>query len=393
MSIGSADLTSLRSIKEVTWGVTPGSGNLTQIRFTGESLDANTETVVSKEIRPDRMTADLVPVGQSAGGSFDFEMSYEAFNEFIEGALFSTFSVPLAVVAVAGDISSDASGFASTESTKYDNIAVGQWFEVRGFATNLGENNGYYQCITNDLAGNLTTSPVPPSVETPSGTDAEMHGSMIRNGIVQQSWSVEKRMEGLTATTFQMFTGSMVAGFSQNYAVGEILTGAIELLSKNSDMDETGFGGLTDTAASTNDIYNAVGDVQDIRIDGVASTQEYQTLTIEVGNNLRGQKAIGTLGNIGVGVGKLDITGNISVFFESKSEMDKFSGNVPFSLSFRLLDANGNAMIYTFGKVKYENLSVTAGGENTDLVAEGSWRALLDTTSSSMIQIDIFPAA
>jgi len=49
-------------------------------------------------------------------------------------------------------------------------------------------------------------------------------------------------------------------------------------------------------------------------------------------------------------------------------------------------------MIYTFGKVKYESLSVTAGGENTDLVAEGSWRALLDPTFGAMIQIDTFPA-
>ena len=390
---GSSDLTSLRSIKEVTWGVTPGSGNLTQIRYTGESLDANTETVVSKEIRADRATTDLVPVGQSAGGSFDFEMSYGAFEEFIAAAMFSTWSTPLAITAVAADMSSDASGFTSTLATKFDNIVVGQWIEVRGFATNTGENNGYYKVLTNDLAGNLTTSPIPPSVETPAGTDAEMHGSMIRNGTTSQSFSIEKRMEGLTATTYQIFTGAMVAGFTQNYAVGEILTGALEILSKDGIMDEIGVTGTTDTAASSNDILNAVSNMSDIRINNVASTDEYLTMTMEIGNNLRGQKAIGTLGNVGVGVGKLDVTGNISVYFESKAEMDKFNNNTAFSLSFRLSDAAGNAMVYTFGKVKYENLSVTAGGENTDLVAEGTWRALLDPTFGAMIQIDTFPAA
>ncbi len=392
MTIGAADLTSLRFIKEVTWGTTPGAGNLTQIRYTGESLDANLETVVSKEIRPDRMTADLVPVGQSAGGSFDMEMSFGAFDDFMEGAMFSTFGAALAIVGVAGDIDSDASGFASGTASKFDTIVVGQWFEVRGFAANSGENNGYYKCLTN-TGTSMTTSPVPPSAETPAGTDAEMHGQMLRNGIVQQSYSIEKRFEGLDATTFQLFKGSMIAGFTQNYAVGEILTGSVEVLSKEGTMDEIGLTGLTDTAAATGDILNAVNDMQDVRVDNAASASSYLTLTLEIGNNLRGQKAIGTLGNVGVGVGKLDVTGNISVYFEDTSEMDKFNGNTAFSLSFRLQDAAGNAYIYTFPKVKYENLSVTAGGENSDLVAEGSWRALLDSTLSCMVQIDKFSAA
>ena len=45
MTIGAADLTGLRAVKEVTWGVTPSAAEpLTQIRFTGESLSANLET-------------------------------------------------------------------------------------------------------------------------------------------------------------------------------------------------------------------------------------------------------------------------------------------------------------------------------------------------------------
>ena len=393
MTIGAADLTGLRAIKEVTWGVTPGSGNLTQIRFTGESLSANLETTKSKEIRPDRMTSDLVAVGQAAGGSFEFESSYGAFDDWMEGALFNTFSADLAIIGAAADIASDASGFTCTDTAKMDAIVPGQWIKVAGFATNSGENNGYYRVLTaTNGSGAITTSPVPPSVETPAGTDAEIHGSMIRNGILPQSYSIEKRFTGLDTTTYQTFPGSMVAGFSQNYAVGELLTGSVEVLSKEGPMNETGFSGLTDTPASAFDIYNAVNNMKNILIDDVASTQSYLTLSLEVGNNLRGQKAIGALGNVGVGVGKLDISGSISVYFEDKTEMDKFTNNTAFSLSYRLEDAAGNAYIYTYGRVKYDALTVVAGGENTDLVAEGSWTAILDTASNSMIQIDKFAA-
>lgn len=389
MTIGVADLTSLRVIKEVSWGVTPGSGNLTQIRMTGESLSANTETIKSKELRPDRMTSDLVAVGQSAGGSFEFEMSYGGFDDWIEGALFSTFSTALAIVGVAADISSDASGFTSTSGTKFDDVIVGQWIKIKGFSANSGENNGYYRVLT-QAGGALTTSPVPPSIETPAGTAAEVHGSIIRNGVLQNSYSIEKRMEGLAATTYQMFVGSMVAAFTQNYTSGDLLTGSVELLSKSGPMNETGFTGLTDTSAATGEIYNAVNNMKNILVDDVVSTQNYLTLSLEIGNNLRGQKAIGTLGNIGIGIGKLDISGSISVYFEDKSEMDKFTNNTSFSLSYRLEDGAGNAYIYTYGKVKYDALTVVASGENTDLLAEGSWTAILDTASNSMIQIDKF---
>jgi hypothetical protein len=392
MTIGSSDLTSLRVIKEVTWGVTPSAGeDLTQIRYTGESLDANQETTVSKEIRADRMTADLVPVGQSAGGSFDFEMSYNAFDDWIEGAMFSTFAADDNIVGVSGDISSanGTSKFTSTLATKFDGLVVGQWVKVFGFIAD----NGYYKITAHtDGVGEITVSPAPPSTETPAAAAAEFHTGMIRNGTTQQSYSIEKRFDDTTAVTYQMFAGSVVAGLTQNYAVGDILTGSCEVLSKEATMDETGFTGLVDAASTANDVLNAVTNMKNILIDDVVSTQEYLTLTLDIGNNLRGQKAIGTLGNVGIGTGKLEVTGNISVYFESKSEMDKFNANTAFSLSFRLEDTAGNAYIYTFGKVKYESLSVQAGGENSDLVAEGTWRALLDTGTSSMIQIDRFQA-
>lgn len=391
---GNADLTSLRAIKESSWGVTPGSGNLTLIPYTGESLNANIETAVSKEIRADRSTTDLVQVGQSAGGSFNIEMQFAAFDDFVEGALFSTFSTALAIVGAAGDLSSTASGFACTDTAKMDAIVPGQWFEVRGFATNSGENNGFYQAtVATDGSGAITTSVAPPSIETPAAEAAEMHGQMIRNGTTQHSYTVEKRFEGLASTTYQHFLGSVVAGMSLNYAAGEILTGAVELLSKTGTMGTAILAGLTDTAAPTNLPMNSVGDMENILIDGVLTSKDIFSMTTEIGNNLRGQKAIGTLGNVGIGTGKLNVSGNLSIYFEDKAEADLYTGNTSFSLSYRLRDDAGNAYIFTFGKIKYENLTSNAGGENTDVMAEGTWKAVVDPTYGSTIQIDKIAAA
>lgn len=84
--------TRLASIAESTYGTTPTSPTFLNQRFTGESLNANINTIVSNEIRPDRNVSDLIQVGQSAGGSVNFELSYGSFDPWLEGLLFNTWS-------------------------------------------------------------------------------------------------------------------------------------------------------------------------------------------------------------------------------------------------------------------------------------------------------------
>jgi hypothetical protein len=395
MAFATSDQTELRYIKETNWGTTPTTGNLTVLRYKGESLNANIETTVSEEIRADRATADLTPVGQSAGGSVDFELSFGAFDDLIEGALFSSFSADLNIVGVAGDITADsaASKFTSTTTTKFDSISVGQWIEVRGFTANSGENNGYYRVVAaTPGTGEITVSPAPRSTETPAGTAAEIHGQMLRNGVTPQSFTLQKRFLDATPVTYQNFAGSMVSGMTLSYEVGSILTGSFEFLCKEGLMTTTALPGLTDTPAPSNEVLNAVSNLTDIRVNDTVSSKSFLTLGLEIGNNLRGQKAIGSLANVGVGAGKLDVSGPISVYFQDKTEFDLFSAGTAFSLSFRLQDSAGNAYIFTFPRVKYESLTVAASGQNNDLLAEGQWRAILDPVTSAMVQIDKFVA-
>lgn len=395
MAFATADRTELRYIKETTWGVTPTTGNLAAIRYTGESLNANIETTVSQEIRSDRATADLTPVGQSAGGSIEVELSFGAYDDFLECALFSTFTADLNIVGNAGDISSNSaqSKFTSTNPNKFDSIQVGQWIEVRGFTANGGENNGYYRVTAaTPGSGEITVSPAPASDETPAGSAAEIHGQMLRNGVTPQSMTIQKRFLDANPVTYQNFPGAMVAGLTLNYEVGSILTGSFDILAKDGVMTETALAGLTDVAAPSNDVMNSVSNLQDIRVNGAASTKSFLSLGMEITNNLREQKAIGSLANVGVGAGKLDVSGPISLYFQDKAEFDLFSSGAAFSLSFRLQDSAGNAYIFTFPRVKYESLTVAASGQNSDLIAEGQWRALLDPNTNTMVQIDKFVA-
>lgn len=90
--MASASQTRLAYIAESTWGTTPATPAFTNARFTGESVNANIENVTSNEIRADRNVTDLVQVGQSAGGSVDFELSYGTYDDWLESLLYNTWS-------------------------------------------------------------------------------------------------------------------------------------------------------------------------------------------------------------------------------------------------------------------------------------------------------------
>lgn len=92
MPVGTTNRTQLAYIPEVTWGVTPGTGTMKIVRYTGESLDGNYTFTESGEIIADRMTTDIVRTAASGAGEVNYELSYGMFDDWIEMALCGTWT-------------------------------------------------------------------------------------------------------------------------------------------------------------------------------------------------------------------------------------------------------------------------------------------------------------
>ncbi len=81
--------TRLAFVKETAWSETPTEPAFTNLRLTSENMQWAKETVRSNEIRPDRNIVDEIQVSRSSAGNVDFELSYGAFDDLIESAMFS----------------------------------------------------------------------------------------------------------------------------------------------------------------------------------------------------------------------------------------------------------------------------------------------------------------
>ena len=140
-----------------------GPFNLDQLRFTGTpNLAFAPNTIVSNEIRPDRQISDLILVGAEAGGDTGIELSFEAFDQLIESALFSTYSATVQKLGTAeitafgaGTITvDDGTDFTIGQIIRLQKLATGDVgdgiFEITGIAANV--------LTVNPLAGTLTTA-------------------------------------------------------------------------------------------------------------------------------------------------------------------------------------------------------------------------------------------
>ena len=392
MSKASANRTTLYAVKESTWGTTPATPALQELRFTGEQLDSSQSFEKSKEIRSDRMVTDTIQVDASPGGSFNFELSGLSYDGFLEGVMMNTWSADLAIVGAAGDISTVASAadnLTSTTSGKFTNVVVGQWLKLAGFT---GTNNGFFRVTGKTDDETLTVAPQP-TAETPAGTAATVSGSLIRNGVTEQSWSLVKQFNDAdVATTRQVFTGMRISGMSLDLSTGSILTGSFNWMGKGATWTEATIAGETFVDASTTEVMNSVNDVLDIFQNGavLGATGTISQLGLEIDNQHREQKAIGVLGNAGIAAGQFMVNASGQQYFQSKAQADLFSNATSFHFSFRVTSTDGYTYIFTMPKCKYESFVVNAGGLDTDVMADTQFTALRDAVTACMLQVDKF---
>lgn len=82
----------IRYVEEVTWGTTPSTPTMIDLRNTGTSLVLSKDTFQSEELRSDRHISDFRHGTQQVGGDINFELSYGEYDAFLEAALFGTWA-------------------------------------------------------------------------------------------------------------------------------------------------------------------------------------------------------------------------------------------------------------------------------------------------------------
>lgn len=484
LAFADANRAQIRIIEEAVFGTTPTSGKTREMRLTSSSLTANKETVVSDEIRADRMVSDLVEVSASSGGEINFEWSSGPQDELLAAFLLSEWTRPMSMDFVEGSILS-VTGAAQVTVAGRDVTALfpaGTRIKLSGMTT--AGNNGYYQVSAIAASGgnteiDLTGSPAlttevgvkasrlydandviilgstqisssatglssggndafatgiaagqfvlgqkiyvesanagvsgvykilaldddaialsPAMPVFSAGSEMTVKGSHVRNSgtesaIQQRYFSIETAFQDIGQ--FMEQDGMVPGTFSLEVATGAIVTGSIGFEGRETSMVQATVLGnasnYTVLGSQDGDVVNATTDVGDLVKDGSPLLACIQSISLSGEAGLRMQNCIGEKFPRGIGTGRFNLTGSMTVYFENEDLFNDFINHTTVSLEFSITDAEGMSYYFTIPALKLAQDEITPGGIDQDVFENIEFTAFRDATTDTMFQIDRF---
>ena len=283
--------------------------------------------------------------------------------------------------------------------------------------------------LTDDTAGVTTTSfavnytpatgdnPVPPfgfftitaladdqiTVAENVGTHANgaaaaitIKGSHVRNpgtlaDITPQSFSIET---GFTdVDNYFLQNGLRVGSFGLSVSSGEIVTGTLNLMGKETTVENTTTLGASpyDVLASTaTPILNATVNVGNVYKNGELLATALQAIELTGEAALREQKAVGSTFPAGIGTGRFNLTGKLTSYFETLEMYDHFLAHDTVSIAFDFLDADRNAYWFTIPALKITTDPIAPGGIDQDVLEELEFVALREPNLNTQFMVDRF---
>lgn len=264
---------------------------------------------------------------------------------------------------------------------------------VVDFAGGIAGARGYFTItsLTDDLIG---VSPAPAVIA--AGDPVTLKGSHLKNSgvvtdIAQRYFTIETAFQDVNQ--FMVQDGMVAGTFSLEIATGAIVTGTIGFEGRETKLVQTSILGnapYSGLVSQPGDVVNATTDVGDLVKDGAALAACIQSLSLTGEASLRMQNCVGSKFPQGIGTGRFNLTGSMTVFFETQELFEDFINHDTVSLEFSITDAEG--MVYYFGipAFKISQNEISPGGIDQDVFENIEFTAFRDPTTNTMFQVDRF---
>lgn len=218
---------------------------------------------------------------------------------------------------------------------------------------------------------------------TESGTD------LLANGTTLKSYTVEAEFGGITQ--FLTLKGCRVGSLSLALRAGERVTGSIQFVGKIADLNGTTAGTGSATAATTTDVLSSVN-VSSLTENSLST--EVLGWTLEINNNARMQRILGTATSAmsGIGLGRFNVSGSLETYFEDEVLYNKYLDFTASSQRVTVADAAGNTYVFDLPRVRYVGGNPEVTGNDTDVTLAQQFQAVYDSTTTKTLRITRNPA-
>lgn len=208
-------------------------------------------------------------------------------------------------------------------------------------------------------------------------------GDTLKAGVTRRSFSLIREFTDVTdagGDVYALHSGCEFDQLSLTINPNGIVTGSVSVLGKDTVTSATTDGTFSaPTTAQPFDSFS--GSVS----EGGASIAIVTGLELQIANGLAARYVVGSDTTLRPSQGRINITGNLSVFLESKALIDKFLYETESSLEFTLTDGTDS---YTFnlGSIVYGDADYPTNGDGP-VTLSLPFQAIYNATDASNIII------
>ncbi|HLL28581.1 MAG TPA: phage tail tube protein [Xanthobacteraceae bacterium] len=205
--MGSTNRSASAYVAEVTPGVTPASPAMKAIRLTSSGLKFSPNRTESNELQADRQVADQILVGLTNEGPIGNELSFQAFDDFLEATFQGTWANKPYKACVNADTEiSDLSTTTATVDSGGAAFKAGMLVLTNGFAT--PGNNG----ILSRVASSSATTVVFPASSFTAEASVPAGAYLRVVGFQGASGDLVAVADGITSTSLDFTTLGLNVG-------------------------------------------------------------------------------------------------------------------------------------------------------------------------------------
>lgn len=322
--------------KEVTWGTAPGASGAQLLRRVTSDLSLAKDTYQSEEIITNYQISDFRHGVRRVEGNINGEISPGTYEDFIAAALRKLFAAG-ATTGTVITISVTGTGTAFTRSSgSYltDGFKVGDVVEGVGFVA--ANNNNHYALVTALTATVMTVVTLDGVVLTDVAAGASVSVAVVgkkcytpTTGHTDDSFSIEHWYSDITES--ELFTGCKISSIDINLPPTGMATINFGVMGKDVTTNASTQYYTSPTAATTSGIVAAVNGLA----YAIGTRQTVLTgLSIKYDGGMTSDPVVGSNTVPDIFEGRVNVTGELTAFFEDGTLRDAFINETEVALMF-----------------------------------------------------------
>ncbi|WP_299726848.1 phage tail tube protein [uncultured Endozoicomonas sp.] len=202
----------------------------------------------------------------------------------------------------------------------------------------------------------------------------------LKTGVTRRSFTIERHFSDIGQ--YHRFTGVELNALSLSVAPNAMVTGTLTAIGKGMATDTAIVTGATYDAATTNIPFDSFSG--GLTVNG-AESGVVTSIELSLENGLEALFVVGSDETLQPSIGRSNLTGSMSVYFEDSSMVDHFINETELAVAFTLA-GDGGSYTFTLPRIKFGSGAPEVSGTGP-VVLSMEFQALYDTTEQTNLKI------